>query len=149
MSRDFLHQPLTKTDQERKPISSTDVDGDKRAIDVFIRGTVGEEEGGAGFTKSTIIIPASSMLVVDTNLLVSFTRLEYILNFKDDPITVTKSLRLIGQNNGGVVTDTVSERLGGPINVLVDLTDDSVDAFLEITNNEVFDLTLTMLKNKI
>jgi hypothetical protein len=97
----------------------------------------------------TVIVPALSSIVADTNLLSSFSRIDYILNFKDDPVTVTKSLKLIVQNNGGSVSDSVSERKGGPISVTVGVSDDSIDAFLDITNNESFDLTLTFLRVRI
>lgn len=93
-----------------------------------------------------ITVPASSAMVIDTNLLSTFSRLEYILNFKDSPITVTKSLKLIVQNNAGTLTESVSERLGGSIDVDIDVTDDAIDAFIEVTNNESFDLTVTFLR---
>ena len=73
---------------------------------------------------------------------------DYILNFKDDPITVTKSLRLALQNNAGTLTDIVSERQGGAIDLSVDVTDDGVDAFVEITNSEAYDVTVTFLRAK-
>lgn len=101
------------------------------------------------YIKSEIIIPANSTVVADVNLLASFTRLEYIMNFKDSPLTVSKSLKMVGLWNGSVLIDTVSERQGGPLNVSVDLTEDSVDAFLSVQNNESFNLTLTLLKSKI
>jgi len=96
--------------------------------------------------SGVLVIPASSTVVVDTNLLSTFSRIDYIINFKDDPITVTKSMKLVAQNNAGTVTDMVSERMGGSIDVAVSVTDDSVDAFLEITNNEIFDVVVTFLR---
>jgi len=105
--------------------------------------------GALVWQKFTVTIPASSTVVVDTNLLSSFSRIDYILNFKNSPVTVTKSLKCIFQNNGGNLTDSVSERMGGPINVAVNGTDDSVDAFLEISNNESFPLTMTFLRSII
>ena len=93
-----------------------------------------------------LTIPAGQTVVVDTNLLSTFSRIDYILNFKDTPITVTKSMKLVVQNDSGNVTDMVSERMGGSINIQVSATDDSVDAFIQITNNEAFDLELTFLR---
>ena len=55
-------------------------------------------------------------------------------------------MKLVAQNNAGNVTDMVSERMGGPINLAVNMTDDAVDAFLEITNNEAFDVEVTYLR---
>ena len=107
------------------------------------------DDSQIGFLKYEITIGANATVVADVNLLTSFSRLDYILNFKDSPVTVTKSLKLAVQNSGGSLTDTVSERLGGAINILINVTDDSVDAFLEITNNESFPLTMTYLKSKI
>lgn len=101
------------------------------------------------FQKFETTVSASSTAVIDTNLLSSFSRIDYIINFKDSPVTVTKSMKVVVQNNAGTVTDSVSERMGGPINVSIDNTDDAVDQFLEITNNESFDLTVTFLKAKI
>ena len=106
-------------------------------------------DGALPWTKSEVIVPASSTVVIDTNLLTSFSRLDYILNFKDDPVTVTKSLKLVVQNDSGTLSEIVTERMGGSIDVDVDVTDDAVDAFVEITNNESFDLTVTFLKSKI
>jgi hypothetical protein len=65
---------------------------------------------------------------------------------KDNPTTVTKSLKLTVQNNAGSLKDSVSERLGGPINAAVNVTDDAVDAMIEVTNNEAFDIYVTFLK---
>lgn len=104
---------------------------------------------GAPWTKSEIVIPASSTVTADINLLTSFSRLDYFLNFKDVPTTVTKSLKYVVQNDAGTLTDAVSERMGGSINVSVACSDDGVDQFLEITNNEAFALTLTMNKSAI
>lgn len=101
------------------------------------------------FEKSEITLPANSTLSVDVNLLSTFTRINYVLNFKDSPLTVSKSLKVQVQNNGGSVTDSVSERLGGPVDVLVAVTDDSIDQFLDLTNNESFALTVTFLKQRI
>ena len=107
------------------------------------------DSSSIGFTKSELIIPASSTTVIDTNLLTSFSRLDYIINFKNSPVTLTKSLKLVVQNNAGSLTDTVSERMGGAINVLLNVTDDSIDSFLGVTNNESFPLTVTFLKSKL
>ena len=93
-----------------------------------------------------LVIPASSTVVVDTNLLDDFSRIDYILNFKNDPTTVTRSLKLVVQNSGGNVTDMVSERMGGSIDVNVNVPDDGLDAFLEIVNNEAFDVTINFLR---
>lgn len=93
-----------------------------------------------------LIIPPTSTVVVDTNLLSSFSRIDYVLNFKDDPITITKSLKLVAQNNAGTVSDMVTERMGGNMDIAVNFTDDSVDGFLELTNNESFAVTLTFLR---
>lgn len=93
-----------------------------------------------------LTIPAGNTAVVDTNLLSAFSRIDYIINFKDSGATVTKSMKLVAQNNAGVLTDSVSERMGGSIDVLVNVTDDAVDAFLEITNNEAFDIEVTFLR---
>ena len=93
-----------------------------------------------------VTVPASSTAILDTNLLSTWSRIDYIINFKDSPVTVTKSLKLVAQNNAGTITDMVSERMGGPINVAVAVTDDGVDGFLEVTNNESFDLTVTFLR---
>jgi hypothetical protein len=91
-------------------------------------------------------VPASSTVVVDTNLISSFSRIDYILNLKDDPVTVTRSQNLVVNNNAGTISDQVSNRAGGSIDVSIQVTDDAIDAFLEITNNESFDLTLTFLR---
>lgn len=100
-----------------------------------------------GYTAfGPITVGAGLTVVVDTTLLSSFSRLDYILNFKDNPVTVTKSLKLAVQNNAGSLKDSVSERLGGPISLSVDVTDDAVDAMIEITNNEAFDIEVTFLK---
>lgn len=143
-------------DRDKAAYKENETDGglDRRVTDVTTQGKLDEvinllEDNALVFSKSTVVIPASTMVVVDTNLISSFSRLDYILNFKDSPVTVTKSLRLAVQNNGGSITDTVSERLGGTIDVLIDVTDDTVDTFLEITNNEAFALTMTFLKSKI
>jgi len=93
-----------------------------------------------------VTVGAGLTVVIDTVLLSTWSRLDYIINFKDNPITVTKSLKLQAQNNSGVVTDSVSERLGGPINVQTTMDDDAVDGLLTITNNESFDLDVTFLR---
>jgi len=59
----------------------------------------------------------------------------------------TKGLELAVQNNNGELTDSVSVRLGGALDVLANVTDDSVDMNLEIVNNEDDDVTLTYLKS--
>ena len=86
-------------------------------------------------------------MVADTVLLANFTRIDYQLTFKDTPVTVTKSLRLVANNNAGTVTTTVSERQGGSINVAVDVDDgDAVNGNLQITNNEAYDIELNFLR---
>ena len=133
------------TDREKAAFIENPVDGgtDKRvAITQVINDAL-------AWSKFEVTVSASSTAVIDTNLLSSFSRIDYIINFKDDPVTVTKSLKVVVQNDAGDVSDVVSERMGGRIDVSVDVTDDAVDAFLEITNNESFDLTVTFLKSKI
>ena len=121
---------------------------DEEAVDLLtqILAALGGGSTAVWTRFGPLTIPASSTVVVDTNLLADFSRIDYILNFKDDPVTVTRSQKLVAQNNAGTVTSTVTERLGGAIDADVDFTDDGVDGFLEITNNEVFDLTLTFLR---
>jgi hypothetical protein len=119
-----------------------DNNGDTAVAVIVCAGT-----GGHGFVPGgPIVVSASSTEVIDTTLLSTFSRLDYIINFKDNPITVTKSLKLVVQNDAGSLTDKVSERMGGNIDVDVDVTDDAVDASIEITNNESFDVTVTFLK---
>lgn len=96
--------------------------------------------------SSTLIVDAGQTLVVDVTLLSAFSRIDYIINYKDNPVTVTRSQKLTVQNNAGTITETVSERLGGSIDAPINVTDDSVDCFIEITNNELFDIEVTFLK---
>jgi hypothetical protein len=104
--------------------------------------------GSAGgyFPFGPITVGAGLTVVIDTTLLSTFSRLDYIINMKDNPTTVTKSLKLTVQNNAGSLKDSVSERLGGPINAAVNVTDDAVDAMIEVTNNEAYDIEVTFLK---
>lgn len=99
------------------------------------------------WTRTIVVIPAGQTLVVDNNLLNSFSRLKYILNFKGDTSGETKGLELTVQNNNGSLDDVVTTRLGGSLNTNINVTDDSIDMFLEITNNESEDLTLSFIKN--
>lgn len=135
-----VYQSFNTRDNEQKKFQA-DTAGNTAVNVIVAPGSAG------GYTAfGPITVSASSTLVVDNTLLSTFSRLDYILNFKDNPITVTKSLKLAVQNNAGDLKDSVSERLGGPINVDVDVTDDAVDAMLEITNNESFDIEVTFLK---
>jgi hypothetical protein len=137
---EYTYESDTTRDNEQRSFRP-DSNGDVARNVIIAPGSAG------GFTPfGPVIVSASSSLVVDATLLSTFSRLDYILNFKDNPVTVTKSLKLIVQNDAGSLKDSVSERLGGPINVLVDVTDDAVDAFLQITNNEIFDIEVTFLK---
>jgi hypothetical protein len=116
--------------------------GDKS--DYYIK--IAAVNNSIGFILNGPVTIGPGTTIVDTTLLSTWSRLDYIINFKDNPITVTKSLKLIAQNNAGTITDSVSERMGGPINVQVSLTDDAIDGFLSITNNEAFNLDVTFLK---
>ena len=127
-------------DNEQKKFQP-DSDGNT-AVNVLI--APGSSIGFSPF--GPLIVSASSSLVIDTNLLSTFSRLDYIINFKDSPVTVTKSLKLVIQNDAGLLTDMVSERMGGAIDVDVIVTDDAVDAFVTIDNNEIFDVTITFLR---
>ena len=122
------------------------VESPTRPGEAAVEVVIGNESGLGYILFGPIIVGASSTIVVDTNLLSTFSRLDYIINFKDDPITVTKSLKLVSQNDAGTLSNLVSERMGGAIDVEVDVTDDAVDAFLEITNNESYDVTVTYLR---
>ena len=129
----------TKDNEQRK--FQPDNDGNTAVNVIIAPGSAG------GFTPfGPITISASQTLVIDTTLLSSFSRLDYIINFKDNPVTVTKSLKLVVQNNAGTLRETRSERLGGPINTTIDVTDDAIDAMISITNNEAFDIEVTFLK---
>lgn len=99
------------------------------------------------WTKTEVVIPAGATVVVDNNLLVDFSRIKYFLNFKNDVTLETLGLDLTVQNNAGTITETVATRLGGPLSIIRNVTDDSVDMFLEITNNETDSVTLTFIKN--
>lgn len=99
------------------------------------------------WTKTVVVIPANTTVVVDNNLLNDFSRIKYFLNFKGVSTSSTKGYDLTVQNNAGTVTDTLSTRLGGPLSLNINVTDDSVDMFLEIANNESEDLTLSYIKN--
>ena len=101
------------------------------------------------WTKSEVVVPASSTVVIDTTLLSTFSRIDYIINFKDSPVTVTRSFKLVVQNDGGTVSHVISERMGGSIDADIDVTDDAVDAFVEVTNNESFAVTVTYLRAAI
>ena len=122
-------------------------DGDDPNVETRVAVVLEGEQTIAWLSFGPVIVGAGQTVVIDTNLLSSFSRIDYILNFKDSPVTVTKSLKLVVQNNAGTITDTVSERLGGSIDLDVDVTDDAVDAFLEITNNEAYDVTVTFLRS--
>ena len=118
-----------------------DANGDVARNVIIAPGSAG------GFTAfGPVTVGAGLTVVIDTTLLSTFSRLDYIINMKDNPVTVTKSLKLRVQNNAGNLTDSVSERLGGPINAAVDATDDSIDAMIDVTNNETFDIYVTFLK---
>lgn len=99
------------------------------------------------WTQTIVVIPASSTVIVDNNLLNDFSRLKYIANFKGNTSGETKGLELSVQNNMGTLTETMSVRLGGSLDFNINVTDDSIDMFLEIVNNETEDLTLSFIKN--
>jgi hypothetical protein len=101
---------------------------------------------GLAWTKSTLTIPANSTVTADVTLLSSFNRIDYILDFVKVSDSSTKSMTLIVQNNAGTVSDSVTNRLGGSINLALNVTQNLVDEFLDVTNNESSALTLTMLK---
>ena len=145
MSINGPFEQCDRSDREFAKFKKNENDG---GIDVRVCITDSANDALA-FQKFTTTIPASSTTTIDTNLLSSFSRIDYIINFKDNPVTVTKSMKVVVQNNAGTITDSVSERMGGPINVQIANTDDAVDQFLEITNNESFALDVTYLKAKI
>jgi hypothetical protein len=97
------------------------------------------------WTKTTLVIPPSTTQTIDVTLISTFSRIDYIVNFKN-PSDVTKSMKIVVQNDAGNISDVVSERMGGALDVLLNVTDDSVDTFLEITNNELTALTITFLR---
>lgn len=101
---------------------------------------------GLAWTRSVVSIPANSTVTVDVTLLSSFSRIDYILDFLKVSDNSTKSLSLVVQNNAGTISDSVSNRLGGSINLAVNVTQNLVDEFLDVTNNEASALTLTFLK---
>jgi hypothetical protein len=65
------------------------------------------------WNKFEVVVPASSIVVVDVNLLTSFSRIKYFLNFQGQTSLTTKGLDLTVQNNNGTLSDSVATRLGG------------------------------------
>lgn len=102
---------------------------------------------GLIWQRVVVTIPSSSSVIVDNNLLNDFSRIKYFLNFKGLTSSSTKGLDLTVQNNAGAVSDTVATRLGGPLDILTNVTDDSVDMFLEIVNNETESVELSFIRN--
>jgi hypothetical protein len=139
MANNVYESDVTRDNEQRK--FRADGNGDTAVNVIVAPGSAG------GYTAfGPITVGAGLTVVIDTTLLSTFSRLDYIINMKDNPVTVTKSLKLIVQNDAGSLKDSVSERMGGPINAAVDVTDDAVDAMIEVTNNEAFDIYVTFLK---
>lgn len=105
------------------------------------------QAGGLAWQRFTVNIPANSTTVIDNNLLNDFSRINYIINFKGMTSNSTKGFELAVQNNNGSLSDTLSVRLGGPLQVFANVTDDSVDMFLEIQNDESEVVTVSFIRN--
>lgn len=92
-------------------------------------------------------IPAGGTLVVDKISLNDFSRIKYLMSFKDASTNSTKGFDLNVQNNNGVLTESVNNILGASLNILTNVTDDGVDMSLEITNNELNNIELSFLRS--
>ncbi len=106
-------------------------------------------QGPAGaeyWDKFTDSITSSNTLTVDTVLLSSFTRIKYFITVKGLTSGNTKGLDLTVQNDAGTLTETVTHRLGSLANISVNITDDATDMFLDINNNSVENVQVTILR---
>jgi hypothetical protein len=97
--------------------------------------------------KKTITIDPSSTIIVDIIPIADFSRIKYFITYLGLLTGSSKGLDLVVQNDNGNVTNSVSSRLGGNLNISTNVSTDGVDMSLEVINGETEGLNLTFIKN--
>lgn len=96
--------------------------------------------------KKTNSVLASSSKVVETLNTSKFDVLKYFLIFSNPTKTIKKSMELTILNQGIILKDTVSNRIGTGLDLEVGAILNSPNMELTITNNEIFDINVSLVK---
>ena len=93
-------------------------------------------------------VPALSTLTVDTVATSKFRGLKYFLSAWQIGGN-SKSLDMRVQNNNGVISDTVSDRIGGVLSMSIGASISGSDTILEVTNPNGFALEIELFRFKL
>ena len=123
---------------------------------VDLRGPRGVGGGGGGSTvtpggdslwvKTLVTIPALSTVTVHSSALADLRHGDFIANFKSTIGGAKKSLKMQVLNDDGVLRDQVYSKSGMQIDVAINAVVSGLNFNFNCTNNEAFDLNLTLVK---
>ena len=93
-----------------------------------------------------VIVSGSSALVVDTVPTTDFRALKYFVSFHNITQDVAKYLEMNVVNENSSVSDSLSGKLGSSIDVDTGAAISGSNLELTITNNETYDVTVSLAK---
>ena len=101
------------------------------------------------WAKKEETVLATSSKVVDLLALSSFSKLEYIVEYRDTTSSKTKTLKMAVTNGDTEVCDSVYAKQGDPMDIAITARRTASNFELEITNNEAFDIDLSFARLKL
>jgi len=99
--------------------------------------------------KKTDTVLGGATKVVDTVPLANFDRLVYEVDLFDTTSNKTKGFKMRVQNTDAGLNDQVSAKNGDPISIEIFAKVNGSDCEIELTNNETFDLGVSLVRLKL
>lgn len=102
---------------------------------------------GGLWRRKRVILAASSTLDADSIKLAFFLGVKYVLHFRNETEDVYKTIELLStRSSGDELEDNVTGNLGDPISVSTNVVVDGTDVVLRLTNNESYELKVSISK---
>ena len=94
------------------------------------------------------IVPAFTTLAVDTVVTATFRSLRYQTTVWGDAPEKVKAFVIAVANNNGIISDSVFDRQGPAPKLSIGAAVSGSDTLLNVTNPNVFDITVELIKFK-
>lgn len=124
--------------------NSLEIVEEKYTVTVAVVGAQGPKgDSGGAWTKHTSLVPANDSAVVDSNVLASFTSLDYVFNIFNTSEDLNRKLRMTAEKDGVTIDTVVYARSGLLKNVAIDANVNGLSGEIIITNNNNFSLEVS------
>lgn len=112
-------------------------------------GTGGTGSGTSVWSKTTVLVPASSTVIIDTVPLASFGQLEYIINYLNTFTKGKSGLKMTVINDDSTIEEQVYAKSGAPLNLGLVVNPVGINCEVSLQNNETSAIEVSFAKLNI